>query len=118
MAKALTLTPADLRLAALAGTYLRAPGPALSRLRVPAAEPLTAEATRLAAAPRRERLLALHRACSAARPAPASLEAAFARERGRLASLLREAARSQAGSGSGPLLRLCLERLHREGSVP
>lgn len=118
MAEALTLTPADARLAALAGTLLLAPAPALSRLGVPAAEPLTAEAVRLAAAPRRERLLALHQACAAVRPVPASLDAALAGERGGLASLLREAARSRPGARGGPLLRLCLERLSRQGSLP
>ncbi|HZZ85766.1 MAG TPA: hypothetical protein VFE30_14590 [Anaeromyxobacteraceae bacterium] len=118
MAEALTLDAADRRLAALAAAFLEAPEAALTRLAVPASAGLRAEAARLAAAPRRERLLELHLVCTAAAPSRAGLAGLLGAERGALLALLREASGARPNASARPLFRLCQERLLQPRSAP
>ncbi len=110
------MTPADRRLRALAALFAaeRAAG-LLARAGDPRTRDALDDVARLASGPRRERLGALASAISTdSAPVRASATAAAALERPRVAALLRElAAGGGALSVSGPLLRLCRERLGR-----
>jgi hypothetical protein len=105
--------PDDLRLLALVAVFAPArAGPLLSRLGVHDAEPLRTEGSRLAAATRRVRLLALAAAIPQPGPSHSELSAAIAAaERPRPAAALRVAL---PADGSGPkldALRPALRRL-------
>ncbi len=117
MAEALIPGAADRRLATLAAAFLPASSGALARLSG-ANSWLREETGRLAAAPRRERLLALHRALAQALPT-GELALALSAERGALPALLQAAAAMRPGApASHPLLRLCQERLLTPPSTP
>jgi hypothetical protein len=107
------VTADDGRLAALAAAF--APSRAtvlLGRLAAPAPPELAPECARLAAAPRRERLLALAAALRGGAEVPRSLAEALAKqERPRIAALLsRLAAGAPPGDVAPALVRLCRER--------